>query len=176
MIESIYWKEELTRIAKTIQPVVKPKRWTERAACIVERDVMIGFFIVRRMIELKKVSSKIAKMRLEVFSSPVTKKITWINSHKLDENYDWKAEKTEYKPTLYICNQFIHAYFSFVLRGLDRNWADMIIVSDFDRNKTVWRIACATISDLFEAASKDRPTKTEITFDPSPNDYKTITD
>ena len=96
-IESQYWKEELARIAKSIRPVSKPKRWSERAVCTVERDVMIGFFITRRMIELHKVSSKISQRKFEVFSAPVTKNITKMNRYCLDENYDWNAEKLQQK-------------------------------------------------------------------------------
>ena len=55
MIESCYWKEELQRIATLIRPVANPKRWSERHHCTVERDIIIGFFIVRRLIELHKV-------------------------------------------------------------------------------------------------------------------------
>ena len=82
-IESLYWKEELARIAKTIRPVPKPKRWSERAVCTVERDVMIGFFIVRRMIELYKVSARIAKMKIDVFGTPTVKNIMLLNRFSL---------------------------------------------------------------------------------------------
>src|SRR3990172_4198339 len=44
MIESCYWKEELKRIAKSIRRTERPARWSERALCIVERDLMLGFF------------------------------------------------------------------------------------------------------------------------------------
>jgi len=174
-IESLYWKEELARIAKTIRPVPKPKRWSERAVCTVERDVMIGFFIVRRLIELHRVSSLIADRKLSVFSAPVTTSITKRNWHSLEENYDWKAEKAEQKTVSYLCNQCIHAYLSFVFRGTDRNWSDLIVVSDFDRNKTVWRIPFSEIIDLFQEASKDWPHTVSMKFNPKTGDYDVAT-
>jgi hypothetical protein len=42
MIQSCDWKEELARIARTIRRVKVPGRWSERAHCIVERDLMIA--------------------------------------------------------------------------------------------------------------------------------------
>ena len=105
MVESLYWKEELDRIATAIRPVSKPRRWSERAVGIVERDVMIGFFIVRRMIELHKVSSSIAGMQLEVFKTPTSKKVTLLNNHALEENYDWGAEEAVKRKASYITNQ-----------------------------------------------------------------------
>lgn len=175
-IESLYWKEELTRIAKSIRPVPKPKRWSERAVCTVERDVMIGFFIVRRMTELKKVSSRVAELRLNVFSAPVKNHVNERSKFSVEENYDWKAEKPEQKAVVYICNQCIHAYVSFVDRGPDRNWSDLLVVSDYDRNNVVWRIPFDTIVSLFEAASNDWPVSYHMIYDPQLDDYKVTTD
>lgn len=175
-IESLYWKEELARIAKTIRPASKPKRWSERAVCVVERDVMIGFFIVRRMVELYKVSSVISKMQLDVFSAPVTTNVTKMNRFALEENYNSNAEKAERKSVAYICNQCIHAYISFVDRGSDRNWSDLLVVSDYDRNNVIWRVPFKTISNLFEAASNDWPVYVQMTYEATPGDYKVTTD
>lgn len=174
-IESLYWKEELARIAKSIRPVSKPKRWSERAVCVVERDVMIGFFILRRMVELHKVSSKISKTQLDVFSAPVAKNVTKMNRFALDENYSWHAEKAEQKSVAYICNQCIHAYISFVDRGPDRNWSNLLVVSDYDRNNVIWRIPFKTISTLFEATSNDWPVSMEMIYDAKLADYKVTT-
>lgn len=175
-IESLYWKEELARIAKSIRPVPKPKRWSERAVCTVERDAMIGFFIVRRMIELNKVSSCVTKLRLNVFSAPVTNHVNKVSRFSVEENYDWNAEKPEPKAVLYICNQCIHAYLSFVVRGPDRNWSDLLVVSDYDRNNVVWRVPFDTIVSLFEAASNDWPASYQMIYDPKLDDYKVTTD
>lgn len=175
-IESLYWKEELARIAKSIRPVSKPKRWSERAVCTVERDIMIGFFIVRRMIELHKVSSRVSKMELKVFSSPVVREITNLNLFSIDKNYNWNVEKTQSKPVLYICNQCIHSCISFVERNPDRNWSDFLVVSDFVRGKVIWRIPITTIILLFDIVSKDWPTSYCMIYDEKLGDYKVTTD
>jgi hypothetical protein len=174
-IESLYWKEELARIAKTIRPVAKPKRWSERAVCSVERDVMIGCFMVRRLVELDKVSSRVAKLQVDVFSAPVVKIVTKRNRFSIEKNYDWQAEKAETKPVLYICNQCIHAYISFVSRGLDRNWSNLLVVSDYDRNNVIWRIPFTTIIQLFVAASKDWPASYSMEYDQKLGDYRVTT-
>ncbi len=175
-IESLYWKEELARIVKTIRPLSKPKRWSERAVCTVERDVMIGFFIVRRLVELHKVSSRVAKMQLDVFSAPVINNVTKANRFSVEENYNWKLEKAERKSVAYVCNQCIHAYLSFVDRGPDRNWSDLLVASDYDRNNVIWRVPFRTIRALFEAASNDWPMSVRMIYHPKPSEYKVTTD
>lgn len=174
-IESLYWKEELARIARTIRPVAKPKRWSVRAVCTVERDVMIGFFMVRRMIELHKVSPRISTMNLDVFSAPVVKSVTKLSRFEIHENYDWQAEQPERKSVAYVCNQCIHAYVSFIERDAGRNWSDLLVVSDYDRNNVIWRIPFGVIITLFRATSKDWPSTTTWNYDEKLSDYRLAT-
>ncbi len=68
MIESIYWKEYLGQIAKSLRQMSRPPRRTERTCAIVERDIAVGFFIVRRLIEINKVSSRTTKRQITCFS------------------------------------------------------------------------------------------------------------
>jgi hypothetical protein len=137
---------------------------------------MIGFFIVRRMIELHKVSSRIAKLELDVFSAPVNKNVTKVNRFSVEENYDWNAERLDKMPILHVCNQCIHAFVSFVDRGPDRNWSILLVVSDYDRNNVMWRVPFSTIIELFNAASKDWPANLGMVYDPKLGDYKVTTD
>ena len=135
-----------------------------------------SWFIVRRLIELNRVSSRIKTLKVNVFSAPVTRNITQLNPDRLDKNYDWTAEKPEKQSVLHICNQCIHAYLSFVDRGPDRNWSDLIVVSDFDRNKAIWRIPFTIIIGLFDAASEDWPTSVRMDYAPELSDYRVTID
>ena len=172
MIESCYWKEELRRIADSVRRVPKPPRWTERAHCIVERDLMIGFFLLRRLIELNLVSSATTKKQLHVFSYKARgKPVTKTNAHRICELYDMESEIAETKKPLYVSNQFVHAYTSFVARDESRNWSDVFLVSDFDRNDCIWRVPVSVIETLFREASQDYPHSVEMEFNPKTGDY-----
>ncbi|GAB5517668.1 hypothetical protein [Rhodopirellula baltica] len=172
MIESLYWKEELKRIADTVRRVDAPPRWTERRHCTVERDLMIGFFMLRRLIELSKVSADISDRNLTIFSwKSLGISVNKMNCGALDELYDMDNEVRESKRPFYIANQFIHAYMSFPCRDDTRNWCDMLIVSDFDRNDCIWRIPIDEIRTLFYDAANDYPSSATFTFDTTKNDY-----
>lgn len=172
MIESCYWKEELERVSRSLRPVSKPPRWTERGHCIIERDIMIGFFIIRRMIELHKVSSAIRGMVLRVFKLTARgKRITRMNRHEIEELYDFEREHQETKKPLYISNQFIHCYTSFVVRDASRNWSDVFVVSDFDRTVCIWRVPVSEIRRLFSTAAKDYPHSVSMVFSEEKGDY-----
>ncbi len=176
MIESCYWKEELRRIAASIRRVAQPPRWSERALCIVERDLMIGFFLLRRLIELNRVSSAITNRHLRIFCYKTRgKSVTKMNGHRIWELYDMENEVACTKKPLYVSNQFVHAYTSFVARDESRNWSDVILVSDFDRNDCIWRVPVSVIESLFREASVDYPHEVNMKFNPKTGDYDVTT-
>jgi hypothetical protein len=176
MIESCYWKEELQRIARLLKPSKNPPRWSERAHCVLERELIVGFFILRRMIELNKVSSGIRDRQLKVFNYLATgKKVTRLNGHDVVELYDMEKENSVTKKPFYISNQFVHAFTSFLARDETRNWSDMFVVSDYDKNNCIWRVPTSLIHDLFMDASQDYPPVFSMTWNNEKNDYDCTT-
>jgi len=173
--ESIYWKEELGRIGKLLEPKPKPPRWSERLASTVQRDVSIGFFLLRRLIELQKVSSATSSMQMNVFGYKANKPITLMNRHDLPENYRWESEIAFKKSVVFIANQFVHSYVGLISRGPDRNWEDFFVASDFERNRHVWRVPTSEIGLAFETAAEDFPRWMEVKFNPDINDYEVKT-
>ncbi|MCG3180120.1 MAG: hypothetical protein BIFFINMI_02475 [Phycisphaerae bacterium] len=176
MIESCYWKDELRRIANSLRRVSNPSRWSERAHCIIERDIMIGFFVLRRLIELNKVSSLTRNSHLRIFSYVTTgKSVTRLNNHRLDELYDLEHERASEKKPFYIANQFVHAFTSFVARDNTRNWSDVFVVSDFDRNDCIWRVPVAEIRRVFQLAAGDYPHSVQMVWNSKTTDYDVVT-
>ena len=176
MIESCYWKEELMRIARLLRPKRKPGRWTERRHCVLERELMIGFFIVRRLIEMHKVSSETKDLALRVFSCPARGKIVhWRNAEDIDELYDLRCETRMTKKPLYMSNQFIHSYISLIARDQTGNFSDVLIVSDFDRKHCIWRVPISEIRTLFSTAGRDYPHTIQLIFDANKGDYNITT-
>jgi hypothetical protein len=84
-------------------------------------------------------------------------------------------EIAENKRPIYVCNQFVHAYTSFVARDATRNWSDVILVSDFDRNDCIWRVPVREIESLLQVASQDYPHSLEMKFNPKTGDYDVTT-
>jgi hypothetical protein len=137
---------------------------------------MLGFFMVRRLIELHKVSSATRDFTLRVFSCPARgKHVHRMNDHDIYELYDLEKERRETKKPLYLCNQFIHAYTSFVTRDESRNWSDVYVVSDFDRNDCIWRIPVSEIRRLFTVAAHDYPHSFQMVYSQEKDDYEVST-
>jgi hypothetical protein len=138
---------------------------------------MIGFFIIRRMIELNKVSSATKSLELKVFSCPNRgKHVTKHNHCDVDKLYDFDNEKPTAKKASYLSNQFIHAYTSYVSRDETRNWSDVVIVSDFDRNTCIWRVPLSEIHRLFSTAARDYPRQWEMVYNETKGDFDVSTE
>jgi hypothetical protein len=93
----------------------------------------------------------------------------------LDTSYDLDTEKAETKTPLYISNQFIHAYISYVARDVSGNWSDVFIVSDYDRHNCIWRVPLASIRDLFFVVSGDYPHLLTMHYNERKRDYDVST-
>jgi len=139
---------------------------------VLERDLMLGFFMLRRLIELRKVSRVTRDDTLSIFSyKSVVKNVTRLNGHDIWKLYDMEKEIPEKKKPSYIANQFIHAYTSFIARDESRNWSDVFVVSDFDRNEYIWRIPVPEIRRIFRIAADDYPHTTHMVFNEKKGDY-----
>ena len=61
MIESRFWKDDLVRYAKSFKPVANPPYYSEKRQVNFEKYVIVSLFMVRKLGESLKLSSKILK-------------------------------------------------------------------------------------------------------------------
>lgn len=171
MIESYYWKEDLLRYAKRFRPVAKPPRWSEKLQVNFEKDVTVSFFMIRKLIESTKLSSKTTKYKAQIFRSPCVGKANNRNFWDIDKIYNLEKEESVGKNVNFLCNQLIHGGAMFAYREKDRNWGGIYTYSDFERNKYVYRIPLSEIVKILEIAGNDYPDMITMTFDRNKNDY-----
>ncbi len=172
MIESCYWKEDLLNHAKRLKPVKKPCRWSERLVVNFEKEIIISFFCIRKLFETHKVSDKLREYKVEVYScAPTGKKMTRQNQASFDEVYDLSKEKKVKKKIIFIANQLIHGYSIFAYRNEDRNWGGVYACSDFERNKTIYRIPIEEIITIFKLVGNNYPSSLSMQWNEELGDY-----
>ena len=155
--------------------MLRSRRWSEREVCIVERDLMIGFFLLRRLIELNLVVG-----HKEQAASCFFLQGTWQGGHLAEPmpafatlrhgERDCRNQETSlrFKPVRSCLYQFCGADES-------RNWSDVFLVSDFDRNDCLWCVPVFEIESLFLLASEDYPDMVRAKFNPKRGDYDVTT-
>lgn len=172
MIESCYWKEDLLNHAKRLKPVKNPRRWSERLVVNFEKEIIISFFCIRKLFETHKVSNKSREYKAEVYSyAPTGKIITRYNQTSIDEVYDLSKEKKVKKKIVFLANQLIHSWTLFAYREEDRNWGGVYACSDFERNKTIYRIPIEEIITIFKLVGNDYPFSYSMKWNEELGDY-----
>ncbi|MCD4730765.1 MAG: hypothetical protein K8R74_09210 [Bacteroidales bacterium] len=171
-MESRYWKEFLASTAKELAWKKSPKRLTERRLEIMERDVILSFFIVRRLIELHRISLKTIDFKFEIFSCPYNgRPLRPTNRHWFEESYDLENEKKQNKKTMYIANQFIHSTLFLMLIDETRNWDSFYVVSDYDKKNCIWRIPAKQVYDCLKLVSDDYLELFSYKYDEAKDNY-----
>ncbi|GAB3550082.1 hypothetical protein GCM10027343_32700 [Noviherbaspirillum agri] len=173
MIESRYWKEDLLAHARRLQPVRAPKRWTERTAVNFEKELMISFFMVRVLLERNKLSTKLQQLRIPVARYPWNgEKITVLNAAFVDELYHFDQGSNTSVSLGFISNQFVHAGAIYAERDESRNWSHVLLCSDFERKKAIFRVAVPEIQRIFHLVAEDQASWVRLQYDPKLGDYR----
>ncbi len=171
MIESYYWKQDLLKYSKQFKPVSKPERWSERVQVNFEKDIAISLFMIRKLIESTKLSTKTTKYKAQIFRSPCVGKVNNRNFWDIDELYDLDKEESVTKNANFLSNQLIHGGVMFAYREKDRNWGGIYTCSDFERQKYVYRIPVSEIVKILEIAGNDYPETITMKYSESKGDY-----
>jgi len=171
MIESRYWKSDLVRYAKSFKPVSNPPNYSEKQQVNFEKDVILSLFMVRKLGESLKLSSKTLKSGFTVFSSHCQKQVHNINFWDINELYDLQTETVSTKNVQFISNQLIHGQAIYAYRDENRNWAGVYTCSDFERKKCIYRIPISSIINILETAASDYPTSINYEYCSKKKDY-----
>lgn len=165
MIESYYWKQDLLKFAKLFKPVKNPSRWSEKLQVNFEKEVIISFFIIRKLAECSKLSPITLKHKAKIHRNPCIGRVNNRNFASIDDLYDLTIEEEIYKDVIFLCNQLIHGGAIYARRGADRNWDGIYTCSNFERQKFVYFIPVSEIVRALELAANDYPNTIEYKYD-----------
>lgn len=164
MIESCYWKTDLIEQANKMKPVKTPPRWSEKLLVNFEKEIIISFFAIRKLIESHKFSSKTLQYKLNIFRAPCrVPKVHELNWWDIEETYNLEEEESISKGVVFICNQFIHGGVMYAYRDNTRNWAGIYTCSDYEKEKYIYNIPIKEIVKLFKIAGNDYPSTIQYT-------------
>lgn len=170
--DSYYWKVDLLRQSSALKARAAQKRWSGASFARCEQTIMVGFFSVRKLLESKKLTDKVAKHSLEVRCFPPTgEAVTLINRHKIERLFDVDKPKQRFVGLVFLCNQVIHSYV-FTLCFDDRGaFSSILVASDYERSRALFEISASGIIDVFELVGNDCVTEVRLVADPARGDY-----
>lgn len=157
--------------ARKFKPIKNPRRYSEKRQVNFEKDVILSFFIIRKLQECHKFSPATLEHKLAVYRYPCIADVNNRNFHDIDKLYNLDKEESVQKDTKFVCNQFIHGGAIYAYREEDGNWGGLYTCSDYKRKEHLYRIPVQEIVTLLEIAGNDYPTSMSMTYCDKKKDY-----
>jgi hypothetical protein len=195
--ESYYWRDELLKTAIQLKKRNKIIKWTDSENGEFEKEIMIGFFIIRKLIEASKLTNKLISTNIKGYKYPSNgQHMTFMNNHRFHEFYDLEKRMNNTFDIKFLINQFVHSYIFYPLLDIENseirnsisdNISDeeysklyfreeKTIVgiwfnSDENKNEFLYEIKLNKIINLFEQVGKCNITRASYVFNPKKNDF-----
>lgn len=149
--DSVPWREDLARASARLRSRLTQQRWSERTSYLVERDLLVGFYAIRRLIESDKTSIRVPRRRMPVRVLP----LTGTEPHKLDrwspwEHYDFDARSRGELDAQSLVHEFIHSFILMLSFDEDEHFTGVYVASDRTKKKRLYEVPLVAVIGLFE--------------------------
>jgi hypothetical protein len=156
IFESSNWKAPLLESVTRFRRFQKRKRLTDRGLTQIEKDVFIGFYAIRKLCDARgKITDSVRKSQWQLRSYKNTHRVTSLNNHKIDENYDLLLYNTETRDLEFLCGRIIHSFVFVIASNDDGGFDGVFFASDHDRNRNLYYLSADKIIEIFERVGND---------------------
>ena len=170
--ESYYYKNYLIRASKILRGYKLIKRWNPvRCGHVVEREIFLSMYLIRKMIESQKVTDQVAGMKIKTKCFPVKNDCIVTRHSSFDKKYNLEAVSTKYLDLSYTCNQIIHSYVFEIVLSEKKIPFYVVICSDRKRNAELYMLKINQVISMIEAIAKDNIVKSISRYDESKKDF-----
>ena len=144
--ESELWKDDLVKTANKLLRRSVQKRWSKRSWFCLEKELFIGFYTVRKLIESNDASSELIDRNFELLMFHRKKIIA--DEFDAFAPYDHEGSEIKHVNVRDICNQFIHSYHLSPF-GSNNILVGFLINSEFQSKKGIYMITIFDIVEIF---------------------------
>lgn len=146
------WRKALLDSTRRLQAKTLQRRWTEQSFYLLERDLLLGAFSVRKLSESFKLSDEMRATRI-----PVSKHIRsgkapdLLNKFEIWKSFDLEVSLPWQLGIEELCNQLIHSWT--LLPNFDeesRLFDGLYFVSDRRRVDCLYFVQASRLIELFE--------------------------
>nr|WP_319528433.1 hypothetical protein [Pseudomonas laurentiana] len=164
--ESESWKTPLLKLAKRLKSLKASRELSEDQLAQIERDILIGFYSVRRLTETPtKVTDQTRGTLLPISKFANVKPVTWRNNHRLDELYDLTKSNQEKRDITFVCGRVIHSFIFAPCVSEEGGLCGVFFTSDLDRDKFLLFMDIDEVITLFRLIGNDSPSLIESSRD-----------
>jgi hypothetical protein len=165
ILDSFVWKNELNKDLQIVKKNLQKSKFADDsqenviAAISIEKFTFTSAFIIRKLVESKKLSDEFQSTSVQVQSFERINRenaIHIFNRHRIDEFYSLNNPIKASLSIVNICNAFIHSFvFEIVLNDDKDSFGGIIFNSDKTRDTAVFLIQLENYFKIIEGVIKD---------------------
>jgi len=159
ILESSYWKDDLLKLATKLERRLIQVRWPERSFYAVEKEVFLGFYSIRKLIESRKISESIANKEYQVYEYPIKNKKESLFVSEPTNDFELDKSKKVSITMQKLCNQFIHSYYFAPFIPDGKSLIGFFISSDYKRKTGIYLITIFDVVDIYRQIGNNYPAK-----------------
>ena len=157
MIESYYWKRHLLNAARKLELRTRQRGWSVRSIVLLERELMIAFFCIRKLIEAKKLTDvcerrKVVARRFRNRGG----RSDLMSLIEFEKVYDLSSGNKKELTIGFVANQLIHSYFIFPAFSRRNCLNGIWVTSDFERYKALYHIPISSLVSAIRHVGRDQ--------------------
>ncbi|MGN7100331.1 hypothetical protein ACTHR6_01895 [Ralstonia holmesii] len=160
--ESRYWKRPLLRAATWLERLRVQEAHEERDLVRIERELFVGFYAIRKLLDTFKVSTSTRKTTFSMSWSPCLEPVDYMSAHRIEEKFDLETQHTEQRDLLFLCNQFVHSYVFIPLIDERGAFFGVYVASDRARGEKLYFVGLDIILSAFRTVGRDYPTELHL--------------
>lgn len=154
--DSSYWKDDLLKLAQRLERRILQTRWGDKNFYTLENEIFVGFFLVRKLIESKKVSRSVAKKAHRLKEFGYTGDPLSLVTHMRESEYDLSTGTNTSMSVHDLCNQFIHSH-HFVPFFVTGRVIGFFFCSDRRRTSGIYLITLLEVVEIYRAVGSNQP-------------------
>jgi len=157
--DSRNWKEPLLKAAVWCEAVRLNDKNSDRVLVRVERELFVGFYAIRKLLDTFKVTDKTRAKTFTLKWSPPKRTVDYMNWHRIDKNFDLKVVRSETRNLRFMCDQFVHSYVFIPRLGRRGRLSGFYLSSDRMRHAKLYFIGIRQVLSAFRTVGRDNPTR-----------------
>lgn len=157
MIDSYYWKRHLLNAARKLELRARQRAWSARSIDLLERELMIAFFCIRKLIEAKKLTDACERQKIVVrrFRNRGGRS-DLMSLVEFEKVYELSSGDKKELTIGFLANQLIHSYFIFPAFSRRNRLNGIWVTSDFERYKALYHIPTSSLISAIRHVGRDQ--------------------
>ena len=173
--ESYPWKQDLFKQKQLIIKYNTAERLSKNDVATytaIEKGIFYSAFIIRKLIDCaSKMSNEAVNYALKVGEIKPIRNIDLMHRWPEKNSHDWENERIITTKGKNVCNWLIHSYMFFLIYGEDECVEGFCVSSDYDRNKSLYRITLEEWFRYMDFIAMDDIISMNIHFSKEQKDY-----